>query len=130
MISLRHFSRQEGLTTIDPSHWGEGFSDAARKRGGVPRSYFYVEGTPYEPALSGLNPYEAQLPSTAIYNITEDPLGLVAQAKTPHYPGAPTGSVDPIALEALVQKAGFPAMTNGNVVMSFNPVPVRALKKP
>ncbi len=87
-VTLVHFSRVAGLTTIDPSHYGEGYAGREQQRkieapeDFVDRSYFALKGGGYfkEKGL-GIRRYETKVPLSLLYDPFVDPDGLLAKAK-------------------------------------------------
>ena len=86
-IKLTHYSRQEGLTELDPSYNGKGLKGQELKRKAqnpdswVDRTYFGLSvgeegGYQAEPGLKGGNEYTTSVDPSKLYDYKSDPLEL------------------------------------------------------
>lgn len=114
--NLVHYSKQAGLTTIDPAFHGSGQIGAERARmqnegkGYLPRTYFYRAGTKIEPRFRGQTKYQVQVDEADLVDLAEF-----------------TGS--PSERERAAKAAGYKGYYNSessmpNVVAMFTPVNV------
>ena len=79
-VLLEHYSRQSGLTEIQPEKHGTGQIGEERRRQEnaepgqyVPRSYFYRAGTKPEPRFVGLNKYKVAVPEDTLVDLSTMP---------------------------------------------------------
>ena len=73
-LDLVHFGAY-GINTADPKKMGKG-SATGIDRSGLPKTYFYLKGTPYEAGIQEQTPYLAKVDGNSIYDLDADPLGL------------------------------------------------------
>ena len=73
-LDLVHFGAY-GIKSADPKKLGKG-SATGIDRAGLPKTYFYLNGTPYEDAIKSQTPYLAKVDGNSIYDLDKDPLGL------------------------------------------------------
>ena len=73
-LDLVHFGAY-GINTADPKKMGKG-SATGIDRAGLPKTYFYLKGTPYEAGIKEQTPYLAKVDGNSIYDLDADPLGL------------------------------------------------------
>ena len=73
-LDLVHFGAY-GVNTADPKKMGKG-SATGIDRAGLPKTYFYVNGTKYEEGIQEQSPYIAKVDGNSIYDLDADPLGL------------------------------------------------------
>lgn len=74
-FDLVHFGAS-GLKKTDPKKMGKGMATSADVRGTY-KTYFYVNGTNYESAISGGSPYIARVDGNSIYDLRKDHLGVL-----------------------------------------------------
>jgi hypothetical protein len=124
MMQLEHRTPQADLTTIDPSFYGKGQAGAEKGRstlpGFIPRSYFTIAGQKVEGRFAKLPKLNAEVVDRTVYDLTQDPLGLIPQAQA-----AGGGDEAKNLLDQLVVKAGFRGMHDGTMVAYFDKVPVK-----
>lgn len=90
-LDLVHFGAY-GINTADPKKMGKG-SATGIDRSGLPKTYFYINGTKYEYGIQEQTPYLAKVDGNSIYDLDSDPLGLRQTNRE--------------AMEKAIQKAGF-----------------------
>ena len=73
-LDLVHFGAY-GIKSADPKKLGKG-SATGIDRAGLPKTYFYLNGTPYESGIKSQTPYLAKVDGNSIYDLDKDPLGL------------------------------------------------------
>jgi hypothetical protein len=73
-LDLVHFGAY-GINTADPKKMGKGLATGI-DRAGLPKTYFYLKGTPYEAGIKEQTPYLAKVDGNSIYDLDADPLGL------------------------------------------------------
>lgn len=139
MLQLEHRSTVDGLTEIDPAQWNNGKGMAGAERvlaRDYPehfqkQSFYNLKGSPIEKGLEHYpHTYEGLLPKSKIYDLGEDPLGLLQQARD-------IAGMDGRQIAALVPKlakeAGFSGYINSKaegdwakgVVALFDKLPVQ-----
>lgn len=76
--TLYHFSFVKTDTfTLDPLRFGAGsYSRNEKNASSVPRTFFYVDPTEKEHHFGTSNLYVGQVPTSSIYDLTQDPNGL------------------------------------------------------
>lgn len=85
-VRLVHFSPRDGLADIDPSKMGTSGVRSEEYRRGLPevaRSYFYREGSKYEPMVEGnaRSKYTVELPADhKLYDLSNDHEGHIKAA--------------------------------------------------
>lgn len=127
---LVHYSRQSGLKTLDPEFMGTGAPSEELKQGPVQtkQTSFYREGVePESVVASGAkSKYTVNLgPEHKLYDIYEDPQGLVAQSVKQ------TGGINTDHIRGTLKNAGYhgfytthPNYKNQGVVNLLHPMPV------
>jgi len=90
-LDLVHFGAY-GVRTADPKKMGKG-SATSIDRSGLPKTYFYLNGTQYESGIQEQTPYLAKVDGNSIYDLDSDPLGLVQTNRE--------------AMDKAIQDAGF-----------------------
>lgn len=109
MARLEHYS-PKAQDVIAPVRAGTGpFKGAEQRRAGLPKSFWYVEGTPVEPRFQGMVRHYAEVP-LALYDVKRDPLGFAKGGQTA------------LQFEQRIQAAGYDGFTDGNIVASFKPI--------
>jgi hypothetical protein len=88
VAELHHWGHKEGLTEIDPVHYGKGLRNAEMERkiadpdNWVTRSYHGVKDGGYVPEAGlGTVRYNIDIPYKNLYDFNNDPLRLLSQAK-------------------------------------------------
>lgn len=133
---LEHYSKQTGLSSINPAFQGTGTDRAvhANRKTEHPHSFFYLAGTePEHIVRSGAkSKYSVDLPETAkIYDMGTDPDKIIENLKAesasrPVNPGLPY--IDDI--HSAIKSAGYQGFKNSkheqlpNVVALYHEVPV------
>lgn len=127
---LVHYSRHSGLKTLDPEFMGTGAPSEELKQGPVQtkQTSFYREGVePESVVASGAkSKYTVNLgPEHKLYDIYEDPQGLVAQSVKQ------TGGINTDHIRGTLKNAGYhgfytthPHYGNQGVVNLLHPMPV------
>lgn len=127
---LIHYSRQSGLKTLDPEFMGTGAPSEELKQGPVQtkQTSFYREGAePESVVASGAkSKYTVNLgPEHKLYDIYEDPQGLVAQSVKQ------TGRINTDHIRGTLKNAGYhgfytshPTYSKQGVVNLFHSMPV------
>lgn len=127
---LVHYSRQSGLKTLDPEFMGTGAPSEELKQGPVQtkQTSFYREGVePESVVASGAkSKYTVNLgPEHKLYDIYEDPQGLVAQSVKQ------TGRINTDHIRGTLKNAGYhgfytshPTYSKQGVVNLFHSMPV------
>ena len=114
--NLVHYSKEKGLSTIDPAFRGTGQIGAERTRmlnegkAYLPRTYFYRAGTKIEPRFKGQTKYQVQVDEDSLVDLAE-------------FSGSPSER------ERAAKDAGYKGYYNSesampNVVAMFTPVNV------
>ena len=114
--NLVHYSKEKGLSTIDPAFHGTGQIGAERTRmlnegkAYLPRTYFYRAGTKIEPRFKGQRKYQVQVDEDSLVDLAE-------------FTGTPSER------ERAAKDAGYKGYYNSesampNVVAMFTPVNV------
>ena len=130
MMALEHRSPISGLTELDPAKHGTntGMSGAESRRRMEPdygpRGYLSKTGaTNIDANLKKANVYDTEAAPKTVYDLTKDPMGLIAKAQEASKTG--TNSVA-TTLERLVREAGFTKLDDGTgTVISFDRMPLR-----
>lgn len=131
-LGLVHYSRQGGLTNIDPKFKGSGVDARTKGRDTEhPHSFFYKEGTEPEKLVteSSAHRYKASIgpKSQPIYDIGHDPHGFVGKVKDENQ-----GAFNMDMLHQKIKEAGYHGFQNSkhpqlsNVVAMYSPLKVES----
>ena len=104
-MEFRHFSNLNDVAVVlDPKYYGTGMRGDERGRiaNGAPKviSAYAMKGE-VEPGLRGKTEYRIKVPTSRMYDLSRDPLGISEKATNAN------GSYDHTKAEKLIKKAGF-----------------------
>jgi hypothetical protein len=126
-VQLEHFSAVEGLTSTDPTRWGEGKAFYSREErqymnSAPPRTYFGIATNQpggYKLEFQGRSPYRAKVPLDRLYDAVKNEGQLWVRG-------------NPVASEHAIKNAGFAGYwvkhpELGLVAVVFEPVEVEGV---
>ena len=129
---FRHYGNFQ-VPTLDPSFQGTGLRGAERLRSGGPQVIsLYPENVARPEEGVGQVPYFVDIPTSKLYDASEDPLGLRKQAtNVPDDKGFPVLGLNMSLYENLIKQAGFTGYTVSGGSMAgqarvFDQIPVVA----
>jgi hypothetical protein len=137
-VPFYHFSKQQGITSLDPSKYGTGMKGAEAGRLAEaedirPRSYYYLDkGEQTAKPESGVGGVRYGGVAKGVYDLATDPLEFFAATKqSAKDPYLASKGIDQYnrdmhmnAVERAIKKAGFKGYHSGDSGISFEPIEV------
>lgn len=130
-IPVQHYSDVDGLQVADPRFQGTGSTGPEANRGSrIPRTYFYkLPGTPEAHLAASRHVYHGELPAgTKLYDMGEDPEGVLAPKWVQTKNGQEYRPADLDAAEKRIKKLGYHGYQNYGVkdaIAYFYPLKLR-----